>query len=107
MAQSGKFQLGIDIGSTTVKAVFLGEDDRILWKKYERHNARQPELVLEFLKQLEQQFGKFRCDVYVTGSGGRMIAPLIGGHYIQEVNAVTYAVEKLYPDAGSVIELGG
>ncbi len=107
MAQSGKFQLGIDIGSTTVKAVFLGENDRILWKKYERHNARQPELVLEFLQLLEQQFGKFQCDVYVTGSGGRMIAPLIGGHYIQEVNAVTYAVEKLYSDAGSVIELGG
>jgi predicted CoA-substrate-specific enzyme activase len=107
MAQSGKFQLGIDIGSTTVKAVFLGENDRILWKRYERHNARQPELVLEFLKLLEQQFGKFQCEMYVTGSGGRMIAPLISGHYIQEVNAVTYAVEKLYPDAGSVIELGG
>lgn len=107
MSQSGKFQLGIDIGSTTVKAVFLGENDQILWKKYERHNARQPELVLEFLKLLEQQLGKFQCDIYVTGSGGRMIAPLISGHYIQEVNAVTYAVEKMYPDAGSVIELGG
>jgi predicted CoA-substrate-specific enzyme activase len=107
MAQSGKFQLGIDIGSTTVKAVFLDENDQILWKKYERHNARQPELVLEFLKLLKQQFGQFQSDVYVTGSGGRTIAPLVGGRYIQEVNAVTYAVEKMYPDAGSVIELGG
>jgi predicted CoA-substrate-specific enzyme activase len=107
MAQSGNLQLGIDIGSTTVKAVVLGENDEILWKKYERHNARQPELVLEFLKLIEEKYPHFQSDVYVTGSGGRTIAPLLNGHYIQEVNAVTYAVEKLYPDAGSVIELGG
>jgi predicted CoA-substrate-specific enzyme activase len=107
MAQSGILQLGIDIGSTTVKAVLLGENDQILWKKYERHNARQPEMVLEFLRLLEEKFPHFEYDVYVTGSGGRTIAPLLRGHYIQEVNAVTYAVEKLYPDAGSVIELGG
>jgi predicted CoA-substrate-specific enzyme activase len=107
MAQSGNLQLGIDIGSTTVKAVVLGENDQILWKKYERHNARQPELVLEFLKLIEEKYPNFQSDVYVTGSGGRTIAPLLNGHYIQEVNAVTYAVEKLYPDAGSVIELGG
>lgn len=107
MAQSENLQLGIDIGSTTVKAVLLDENDRILWKKYERHNARQPEMVLEFLKLIEEQFPDFKCDMYVTGSGGRIIAPLLNGHYIQEVNAVTYAVEKLFPDAGSVIELGG
>jgi activator of 2-hydroxyglutaryl-CoA dehydratase len=63
-------------------------------------------MVLEFLKLIEEQFSDFKCDIYVTGSGGRTIAPLINGLYIQEVNAVTYAVEKMFPDAGSVIELG-
>ena len=35
------------------------------------------------------------------------MAPLIGAKFVQEVNAVALAVEKLYPQCGSVIELGG
>ena len=31
------YRVGIDIGSTTIKAVVLGEDDRILFSQYERH----------------------------------------------------------------------
>ena len=53
MADSETIQLGIDIGSTTVKAVAIGKDNGILWKKYKRHNARQPEVVLEFLEKIE------------------------------------------------------
>ena len=45
--------------------------------------------------------------IFVTGSGGGGIAPLIGAKFVQEVNAVALAVEKLYPQCGSVIELGG
>ena len=32
---------------------------------------------------------------------------MVGAKFVQEVNAVALAVEKLYPQAGSVIELGG
>ena len=31
----------------------------------------------------------------------------LGAKFVQEVNAVSLAVEKLYPECGSVIELGG
>jgi activator of 2-hydroxyglutaryl-CoA dehydratase len=31
----------------------------------------------------------------------------MGAKFVQEVNAVTLAVERLHPDVGSVIELGG
>jgi predicted CoA-substrate-specific enzyme activase len=107
MAERYGMQLGIDIGSTTIKAVLVDSADRIHWKRYVRHNARQPEVVFEFLIALEQEFQDFSCDIFITGSGGRVIAPLLNARYIQEVNAVTYAVEKLYPEVGSVIELGG
>src|SRR5262249_47331067 len=50
---------------------------------------------------------KDRIRVFITGSGGSPIAPQIGAKFVQEVNAVTMAVEKLHPDVGSVIELGG
>jgi predicted CoA-substrate-specific enzyme activase len=99
--------IGIDVGSTTVKAVCLDEAGAILWKDYRRHNALQPELARDFLLTIEKLFPNAEFHIFMTGSGGRVIAPYVNARYIQEVNAVTYAVETLYPDTGSVIELGG
>jgi len=102
--------VGLDVGSTTVKAVVVDPATlEILWKDYERHETRQPEKVLEFLQRIESDFAcpaaSFR--VFVTGSGGGALADVIGAKFVQEVNAVSLAVEHFYPDAGSVIELGG
>ena len=106
-----ELMVGLDVGSTTVKAVVMDpETDEILWKDYERHQTKQPEKVFEFLKRIEADFpslpqDKFR--IFITGSGGNMLREYIGAKFVQEVNAVSLAVENLYPDAGSVIELGG
>ena len=45
--------------------------------------------------------------MFLTGSGGGMIADRIGAKFVQEVTAVSLAVEKLHPEVYSVIELGG
>jgi predicted CoA-substrate-specific enzyme activase len=45
--------------------------------------------------------------IFVTGSGGGGIADQIGAKFVQEVTAVSLAVEKLHPEVYSVIELGG
>ncbi len=102
--------VGLDVGSTTVKAVVVDPGTlEILWKDYERHETRQPEKVLAFLERIEAHFGRppesFR--VFITGSGGGVLADVIGAKFVQEVNAVSLAVEHFFPDAGSVIELGG
>ena len=97
---SRRLMVGLDVGSTTVKAVVVDTDtDEILWQDYQRHDTKQPEKVLEFLKRIETDFPlpseNFR--VFITGSGGSGIAPRIGAKFVQEVNAVALAVEKLYP----------
>jgi predicted CoA-substrate-specific enzyme activase len=105
-----KLYIGLDVGSTTVKAVVVDPvKDDILWQDYQRHDTKQPEKVLEFLKRIENDFPipHENVRVFITGSGGSGIAPRIGAKFVQEVNAVSLAVEKLYPEAGSVIELGG
>ena len=99
--------VGLDVGSTTVKAVVLDDRDCVLWKDYRRHNARQPELVLEFLNEIESAFPGEDLRVFTTGNGGRSLAPHIDGYHVQEVNGVTCAVERIHPEAGSVVELGG
>ena len=44
---------------------------------------------------------------FITGSGASPLVAPIGSKFVQEVNAVTLAVEHLHPDVGSVVELGG
>ena len=108
--QDRHLMVGLDVGSTTVKAVVIDTaTDEIIWKDYQRHDTKQPEKVLEFLQHIENECGlpHDRCRIFITGSGGAGIAPRIGAKFVQEVNAVALAVEKLYPEAGSVIELGG
>ena len=105
-----RYRAGLDIGSTTVKAVVIeAETDRILWHDYQRHDTRQPEKLLEFLGRMEADVGiaPDNCRTFITGSGGHSLSNLIGAKFVQEVNAVSLAVEKLHPEVNSVIELGG
>src|SRR3569623_34316 len=85
------------------------ESKQILWSKYLRHETRQPEMTREMLREIHAAFPTLTNDkirTFITGSGGGPIAPHLGAKFVQEVNAVTMAVEKLHPDVGSVIELG-
>jgi predicted CoA-substrate-specific enzyme activase len=109
---SGPKQLmvGLDIGSTTVKSVVVDlTDQKIVWSDYQRHDTKQPEKCLEFLKRMEADTGikAGETRIFITGSGGGGIASHIGAKFVQEVNAVSLAVEHLYPECGSVVELGG
>src|SRR5277367_204262 len=105
-----QFLVGLDIGSTTVKAVVVdAASDKVLWQDYQRHETKQPEKSLEFLKRMESEVGidRHNTRMFVTGSGGGTIAEQVGAKFVQEVTAVSLAVEKLHPEVYSVIELGG
>src|SRR6201982_3291686 len=105
-----QFLVGLDVGSTTVKAIVVdAATDKTIWQDYQRHETRQPEKVLEFLRRMEEDTGiaAGNTRIFVTGSGGGTIAEMIGAKFVQEVHAVALAVEKLHPEVYSVIELGG
>jgi activator of 2-hydroxyglutaryl-CoA dehydratase len=112
-AQSGHravYSVGMDVGSTTVKSVIVDvATDQIIWRDYQRHETKQPEKTLEFLKRMQEEAGiaPHNCRIFITGSGGGALANLIGAKFVQEVTAVSLAVEKLHPEVNSVIELGG
>src|SRR5487761_1504747 len=102
--------VGLDVGSTTVKSIVMDlNTQNIVWRDYQRHDTKQPEKCLEFLKRMEADTGikAGETRIFITGSGGSGIAPRIGAKFVQEVNAVSLAVEHLYPECGSVVELGG
>ncbi|HXX65666.1 MAG TPA: BadF/BadG/BcrA/BcrD ATPase family protein [Polyangiaceae bacterium] len=110
-ADGGRLAIGMDVGSTTVKAVVVEPSTKeILWSDYQRHHTKQPEYVLSMLETILGAFpgrGSQDWKIFLTGSGAGPLCGPTQGKFVQEVNAVTLAVEHLHPDVGSVIELGG
>ena len=105
-----RYLVGLDVGSTTVKAIVAeNKTERVVWQDYQRHETKQPEKVLEFLQRMETEvgLGSENTRAFITGSGGGPLAELVGAKFVQEVTAVSLAVEKMHPEVYSVIELGG
>jgi len=106
-----KYMIGFDLGSTTVKAVVVDiASDEMIWKDYQRHESKQADRALKMLKQIEAEVPGLAAGntrIFMTGSGGSNVGRWIGAKFVQEVNAVSLAVEKLHPEVNSVIELGG
>ena len=90
--------VGMDVGSTTAKAVVVDpETKKILWSDYKRHHTKQPEAVLEFMVRIGQEFidvPREQVRMFITGSGGGPLAEPLGAKFVQEVNAVTLAVDS-------------
>ena len=104
------FFAGIDIGSTTIKAVVTNASDgEIIWKDYRRHETRQTETLLDFLGRMEAETGiaSGNCRVFMTGSGGPMFTNIIGAKFVQEVLAASLTVERRHPEASAIVEIGG
>lgn len=100
------YNLGIDVGSTTVKTVIL-DGDEIIYNKYERHYSKVKETVAGQLRIIRDKFKGERFKIAITGSAGLGIANTSGIEFVQEVYSAFVAVNKSYPDTDVVVELGG
>ena len=100
-------RVGIDIGSTTVKVVVLDEQNKLLFRSYERHFSKTRERALETLNSISDMLSGQRVKVTITGSAGLGVANAAGIDFVQEVYATAAAVNTYIPDTDAVIELGG
>ncbi len=100
-------RVGIDIGSTTVKVVVLSEQDKLLFRSYERHFSKTRERALESLNSIRDMLSGQDIKVTITGSAGLGVATAAGIDFVQEVYATAAAVNTYIPDTDAVIELGG
>ena len=97
--------VGIDIGSTTVKMVVM-EGDRVLYRVYQRHLSQVRQATLNALEGAKQFLdGPFQ--VAISGSAGLGLAEDAGVDFVQEVFATYKTVMEYEPDTDAVIELGG
>jgi predicted CoA-substrate-specific enzyme activase len=108
---SKRYYLGIDCGSVSLKLVVMDEERAIIWKDYQRTYG-------EPLKQLHVALGKMLRNekiseldyfegIYTTGSGRFTIGNLFGCEPINEITTHGMAGASFYPEAKTIIEIGG
>lgn len=102
-----KIYVGLDVGSTTVKAVVLDKNRKILTKSYERHFSDIRSTVVQVMERIYDEYGDRNVHISVTGSGGLSVASWLNIDFIQEVMASTMAVDEYLSDTDIAIELGG
>ena len=112
MISNDTLQMGIDVGSTTVKTVILSADGSLLYSRYERHRADIRKTIItvvtEALDTVAAAYGDdVQMRVRVTGSGGLAVSKWLTVPFVQEVVAAAVAVQAKVPQTDVAIELGG
>ena len=104
---SKDYTLGIDVGSTTVKAVLLDSGRHLLFGDYRRHHAEIRQTLYQILLEIHDKYGNITVHPVITGSGGLSIANYLKIPFIQEVVAEASAIQEIAPKTDVAIELGG
>ena len=107
MSQKELYTLGIDIGSTTVKIAILDDNNDVAFSDYERHYANIQETLSDLLGRAVYKLGSIHVSPVITGSGGLTLAKHLGVPFVQEVVAVSTALQDYAPHTDVAIELGG
>jgi predicted CoA-substrate-specific enzyme activase len=100
-------KLGIDIGSTSIKAVLLDSDGVQLAHYYKRHQAAIIPVLAELLEQFVPFCGSHPLQVMFTGSIGMGIADRLNCAFNQEIISSIKFVQEKYPPVKTFIDIGG
>ncbi len=105
----GKSYIGVDAGSTTLKAVLLNEDEEIVEYKYVKNGGTPVPLVKEFLEDIYRKYPNIEIAGFAsTGYGEEIIKHAFHGDLgIVETVAHFYAAKKYNPNVDFIIDIGG
>ncbi len=106
MSESPLF-LGLDVGSTTVKAVITDDADTLLFSRYQRHFSEVRATLATLLAECLETFPNHAWRFAITGSGAISLAEELHLAFVQEVIAASLAIRRRIPQADVAIELGG
>ena len=105
--------LGVDIGSTSTKAVLMTPDKTVLAGFYTRTGGRPLVAMQRILESVDHLARRHGCELVVhgagtTGSGRKFIGRIIGADLVlDEITAHARAACELNPQVDTIIEIGG
>ena len=99
--------VGIDIGSTTVKMVVIDKKNKVLFEAYERHYSDTKRTLIDLFNKILDMFGNCKFTFILTGSGAISLSKHLNVPFVQEVIACKNAIKEYAPSTDVAIELGG
>jgi predicted CoA-substrate-specific enzyme activase len=104
----GKLHIGLDIGAVSLNTVVVDEKRNILEERYTRIKGQPLQTVEKVLGEILSRISADQITgLAVTGIGGKLVAELLGGSFVNEVIAQSKAIEHLHPTVRTIIEMGG
>ncbi|MEZ5011620.1 MAG: hypothetical protein R2744_08520 [Bacteroidales bacterium] len=99
----------MDVGSISVNTlVIISGSKEIIFDRYSWCHGRPFHVVRDLLTEIDATFGLDSfATISFTGSGGKKMAELTGGSFINEVIAQSTSVSALYNEIRTIIEMGG
>jgi predicted CoA-substrate-specific enzyme activase len=108
---SGTVFVGIDVGSTSTKAVVMSKDRSVLFGLYTRTKGNPVEAVKDLLDECDTLFeaGRFTIGgVVTTGSGRDLVRNVFGADFsLNEITAHAMGACFIDPLTDTIIEIGG
>jgi activator of 2-hydroxyglutaryl-CoA dehydratase len=100
--------LGLDIGSISINTVLIDDERNIVENHYNFCHGKPFHLLKTLLTDIFRRYSEESIKtIAITGTGGKLAVELIGGHFANEIIAQSASVARLYPNAKTVIEMGG
>ncbi len=100
--------LGIDVGSVSTNTVIMDDDRNVLEEHYTRIKGQPLQVVQKVLEGILRRISHEQFhSISFTGTGGKLLAELLGGNFINEIIAQARAVQNLYPQVRTIIDMGG
>ncbi|MCB0800777.1 MAG: hypothetical protein KDB91_09760, partial [Bacteroidales bacterium] len=100
--------IGLDIGSVSLNTVVMDEDDNVLEDYYDYVHGKPFNRLHERLSSLLNGYSAVSIKgIALTGTGGKLASGLIGGIFVNEIISQAASTGRIYPDARTVIEIGG
>ncbi len=99
-------RIGFDVGSGTIKAVVILADDSIEALDILPIQGQPILRVKEMLADILGHYGEPRAVCGFTGAGAATMKDLLGADAVHEPNALAVAIDRLYPQVRTVIEMG-
>ena len=100
--------LGFDIGSVSLNTVVLDQNNNILEDYYDYVHGKPFNILKERLTSILERIPSESINgMALTGTGGKLATGLIGGVFVNEIIAQATSASRLFPEARTVIEIGG
>ncbi len=101
------YNIGIDVGSTTIKFVVTDFNFNVIYKEYRRHYADIEKSIYTIIEEIKSEFTDVRASFCITGSAGMGISERCGIPFVQEVVASCDIISHKYPDTKVLVDIGG